>query len=129
VKKARLGLAKGALEEANEAVAKAARELDKAAGKGVIHRNAASRRKSRLMRQLAVVTAAAAQGEVPAQAAPRRGSRAAAGAPSTTATTRARPSRAAKAPEATPPVEPPVATAARAPRRRIPRPAPETSSS
>jgi small subunit ribosomal protein S20 len=39
-------------EEAAEAVRNAISELDKAAKKGVIHRNNAARRKSRLMKQL-----------------------------------------------------------------------------
>ena len=39
-------------EDAAEAVRAAASELDRAAKKGVIHRNNAARRKSRLMRQL-----------------------------------------------------------------------------
>jgi small subunit ribosomal protein S20 len=39
-------------ENAEEAVRAAVSELDRAAKKGVIHRNNASRRKSRLMKQL-----------------------------------------------------------------------------
>ena len=39
-------------ENAEEAVRAAVRELDRAAKKGVIHRNNAARRKSRLMKQL-----------------------------------------------------------------------------
>ena len=39
-------------EAADEVVRKAISELDKAAKKGVIHRNNAARRKSRLMKQL-----------------------------------------------------------------------------
>ena len=39
-------------EDAQEAVRLAASELDRAAKKGVIHRNNAARRKSRLMKQL-----------------------------------------------------------------------------
>jgi len=38
--------------ETKEAVLKAISELDKAAGKGVIHKNAAARRKGRLMKKL-----------------------------------------------------------------------------
>ena len=41
-------------ENAEEAVRAAASELDRAAKKGVIHRNNAARRKSRLMKQLNV---------------------------------------------------------------------------
>ena len=52
VKKARSLMAAGNLEEAREAVQAASRALDKAAAKGIIHKNNASRRKSRLMQQL-----------------------------------------------------------------------------
>ena len=52
VKKARSLMEKGSLEEAREAVQVAARALDKAAAKGIIHKNNAARRKSRLMQQL-----------------------------------------------------------------------------
>ena len=52
VKKARLLIDKGHFEEAREAVHVAVSALDKAAEKGIIHKNNASRRKSRLMRQL-----------------------------------------------------------------------------
>jgi len=52
IKKARLLVEQGHLEEAREAVHVAVRALDKAASKGVIHKNNAARRKSRLMQQL-----------------------------------------------------------------------------
>ena len=52
VKKARSLMATGNLEEAREAVQAASRALDKAAAKGIIHKNNAARRKSRLMQQL-----------------------------------------------------------------------------
>ncbi|MBN1813243.1 MAG: 30S ribosomal protein S20 [Anaerolineae bacterium] len=52
VKKARNLMDKGNLEEAREAVQMASRALDKAASKGIIHKNNAARRKSRLMQQL-----------------------------------------------------------------------------
>jgi small subunit ribosomal protein S20 len=42
----------GRLEEAREAAQMAVSALDKAAEKGIIHKNNAARRKSRLMRQL-----------------------------------------------------------------------------
>jgi len=45
-------IAAGDLEEAREAVHAAVSALDKAAQKGVIHKNKAARRKSRLMKQL-----------------------------------------------------------------------------
>jgi small subunit ribosomal protein S20 len=60
VKKARVGLAAGSAEEAAPAVVAAARELDKAANKNVIHRNQAARRKSRLMKRLAAIANAPA---------------------------------------------------------------------
>jgi small subunit ribosomal protein S20 len=52
VKKARLLMEQGHLEEAREAVHEAVHVLDKAASKGIIHKNNAARRKSRLMQQL-----------------------------------------------------------------------------
>jgi len=51
VKKARAQIEAGELEEAQKSVAEAVRALDKAAEKGIIHRNNAARRKSRLMSQ------------------------------------------------------------------------------
>jgi small subunit ribosomal protein S20 len=51
-KKARRLIEEGQLEEAREAVRLAQAALDKAAKKGVIHKNKAARRKSRLMEQL-----------------------------------------------------------------------------
>ena len=53
VKKARIAIEDGKLEVASAAVNEAIRSLDRAASKGVIHRNNAARRKSRLMKQLA----------------------------------------------------------------------------
>lgn len=53
VKKARLAIESGELEEAREATQTAVKALDKAASKGVIHQNNAARRKSRLMKRLA----------------------------------------------------------------------------
>lgn len=50
VKKARVLIEAGRLEEAQEAVRMAASALDRAVQKGVIHQNNASRRKSHLMR-------------------------------------------------------------------------------
>jgi small subunit ribosomal protein S20 len=52
VKKAHTVIASGKLEGADEALHTAVRALDKAAQKGVIHKNAAARRKSRLMKAL-----------------------------------------------------------------------------
>lgn len=59
VKRARSLVDKNQLGEAGPAVQSAISALDKAASKGVIHKNAASRRKSRLMRQLNRAKAAA----------------------------------------------------------------------
>ena len=52
VKKARLVLEEGKPEDAQTAIQQAISELDRAAGKGVIHKNNAARRKARLMKQL-----------------------------------------------------------------------------
>jgi small subunit ribosomal protein S20 len=51
-KRARHLIEEGRLEEAREAVQLAQAALDKAAQKGVLHKNKAARRKSRLMEQL-----------------------------------------------------------------------------
>lgn len=53
VKKARAAMEAGNLEEARTATESAVKALDKAAEKGVLHKNNASRRKSRLMKQFA----------------------------------------------------------------------------
>lgn len=50
VKKARLLIEEGQLDAAEEVVRQAVSALDKAAEKGIIHKNNAARRKSRLMR-------------------------------------------------------------------------------
>lgn len=55
IKKAFLAIEEGNLENAKTATADAVQTLDKAAAKGVIHKNNASRRKSRLMTRLAVL--------------------------------------------------------------------------
>ncbi len=52
VKKARSVIASGKLAGADEALQNAISALDKAAEKGIIHKNAAARRKSRLMKAL-----------------------------------------------------------------------------
>lgn len=59
VKKARHLIDAGQVEEAREAVRAAAIALDKAAQKGIIHKNNASRRKSRLMQQFNQIERAA----------------------------------------------------------------------
>lgn len=55
VKKARLAIESGNVDEARTATTQAVAALDKAAEKGVIHKNNASRRKSRIMRSLAAL--------------------------------------------------------------------------
>ncbi|MDY6908224.1 MAG: 30S ribosomal protein S20 [Chloroflexota bacterium] len=65
VTRARGLIAAGELDAAQEAVQQASIALDKAAQKGVIHPNNASRRKSRLQRRLN--EALAAQAQVPQQ--------------------------------------------------------------
>ena len=55
VKRARLALESGDVEVARTATMQAVSELDKAAQKGVLHDNNASRRKGRLMKQLAAL--------------------------------------------------------------------------
>ena len=59
IRKAFLVMEEGNLDNAKVATAEAIRSLDKAAAKGVIHKNNASRRKSRLMARLAVLEKAA----------------------------------------------------------------------
>jgi small subunit ribosomal protein S20 len=52
VKRARRSIASGQIEEAEELTQRAVRALDKAAQKGIIHKNNAARRKARLVKQL-----------------------------------------------------------------------------
>ena len=52
IKRARAEIEAGELEEAKVSVGAAVRALDKAAQKGVIHRNNAARRKSRIIQNL-----------------------------------------------------------------------------
>lgn len=53
IKQARVAIESGNLDDAREATLEAVRTLDKAASKGVLHRNNADRRKGRLMKHLA----------------------------------------------------------------------------
>jgi small subunit ribosomal protein S20 len=53
VQKARLAIDSGETETAETATLRAIKALDKAAEKGIIHKNNAARRKSRLMKHLA----------------------------------------------------------------------------
>lgn len=55
VKEARNAIQAGDVEAARESVLLAIRELDQASSKGVIHQKNASRRKSRLMKQMAAL--------------------------------------------------------------------------
>ena len=55
VKKAHLAIEEGNLEEARQRTVEAVSALDKAAEKGILHKNNASRRKSRLMKKLAAL--------------------------------------------------------------------------
>lgn len=55
VRKARLAIESGDVDAARAATMKAVSALDKAAEKGIIHKNNASRRKGRLMKQLAAL--------------------------------------------------------------------------
>ncbi|MCL5958969.1 MAG: 30S ribosomal protein S20 [Chloroflexi bacterium] len=55
VTKAEKSIAQGQAEEASQAVGTAISVLDKAASKGVLHRNNAARRKSRLMNKYNVL--------------------------------------------------------------------------
>ena len=57
IAKARTSIAAGEQTESREAVVMAISALDKAAEKGVIHKNNAARRKSRLMKRLAALEA------------------------------------------------------------------------
>jgi small subunit ribosomal protein S20 len=52
VKRTRALIAAGQIEEAEAAALQAVRSLDKAAERGIIHKNKAARSKSRLMKQL-----------------------------------------------------------------------------
>jgi len=61
VKKARLAIQEGSAEEARLATLQAVSALDKAAEKGIIHKNNAARRKSRLMKRMAAMEKQAAE--------------------------------------------------------------------
>jgi small subunit ribosomal protein S20 len=60
IRDARAAMLAEDLDDARESTLKAVKALDKAAEKGVIHKNNASRRKSRLMKQLAALEKQAA---------------------------------------------------------------------
>jgi small subunit ribosomal protein S20 len=71
VRKAEQGIV-AAAEDAQVLVTRAVSALDKAATKGIIHRNNASRGKARLMKRLNALTATSASTETEEQAAPKR---------------------------------------------------------
>jgi len=56
-------LAKGSLESASDKLTAAVKVLDKAAGKGVLHKNTAARKKSRMAKRLNKLTAAISLGK------------------------------------------------------------------
>jgi small subunit ribosomal protein S20 len=56
LKRARVAIAAGQPEAARKAVAEALPVIDRAPGKGILHKNAAARHKSRLMRRLSKLT-------------------------------------------------------------------------
>jgi small subunit ribosomal protein S20 len=58
IKRARMDIDGGRIDEAQSDVRRAISALDKAANKGIIHKNNAARRKSRLMKRLAKASAA-----------------------------------------------------------------------
>ncbi len=91
VKKASAAIAVGE-EQAATAVREAVSALDKAAKKGVIHRNAASRRKSRLMARLHALSLPETTVEAPAKKATK--------APAASQASAAKPRTAAKKPAA-----------------------------
>lgn len=55
IKQARTAIESGDVDAAREATRAAARDLDKLASRGVVHKRNAARRKSRLMKQLAAL--------------------------------------------------------------------------
>lgn len=59
LKRARAAVAAGQTEAAQKAVAEALPVIDRAPGKGILHKNAAARHKSRLMRRLSKLSAPA----------------------------------------------------------------------
>ncbi len=61
IKSVRAALANGDVQSAREALLQAVSALDRAVERGVLHKNNAARRKSRLMKRLASLTAAPSQ--------------------------------------------------------------------
>ncbi len=75
------GQASAAQTDRVEVTVDAVRALDRAAAKGILHRNNAARRKARLMRQLAKLGPVTAKTAAPAAAGPAKAKRGAAPAP------------------------------------------------
>jgi small subunit ribosomal protein S20 len=70
VKKSRAAFGTNSLEPSKAAVLEAISMLDKTAQKGIIHKNNAARRKSRLMKRLAVMAPTMTQAAVPVEETP-----------------------------------------------------------
>ena len=70
VKKSRAAFGTNSLEPSKAAVLEAISLLDKAAQKGVLHKNNAARRKSRLMKRLAVMAPTMTQAAAPVEETP-----------------------------------------------------------
>ncbi len=112
VKKATTAVA-GGVEDAAEVVREAVRALDKAAQKGIVHPNAAARRKSRLMgrlHQLSLGPSEATPKTAPSKPEPKATKASATKAPAKRTTTAAKPAVEKK----------PAATAAKKPAARKP---------
>jgi small subunit ribosomal protein S20 len=60
LKRARAAIATGQVDAAQKALAEAIPVIDRAPGKGILHKNAAARHKSRLMRRLSKLSPPAA---------------------------------------------------------------------
>jgi small subunit ribosomal protein S20 len=97
VKKATTAVAAG-VQDAAEIVREAVRALDKAAQKGIVHRNAAARRKSRLMARSHQLSLGPSEAPAAAQAEPKTSK---GRAPAKRATSDARSSAAQKKPATT----------------------------
>ncbi len=61
IKQVRAALAAGNVQSAREALLQAVSALDRAVERGVLHKNNAARRKSRLMKRLAALTTTSSQ--------------------------------------------------------------------
>ncbi len=93
VAKARRAMGEGASEQLAQFGAEALSSLDRAASKGVLHRNNAARRKSRLMKRLNLAASATAGTAEAKPARGARGSRVKAAAAAEAAAAEAKPAR------------------------------------